>query len=140
MARLMSLLLGLAFATAIGGAPSSATDTPAQSVAGPAAVLGSDESGADPFPIRRIRATAEQLPDLLKHLDAIPLVRLPRGEFESRVRAAGRASADVKLLPRITDTRFKAALIGGDLVGTAEFDIVNPAARARYLPLDPLRL
>ena len=40
-------------------------------------------------------------------------------------------------LPRL---RFTAALVGGDLVGTAEIDILNSAATPRFLPLDPLRL
>lgn len=137
---LAPLLLCVALALVVGGAPTGASDTPAQAVAGFVGSIPSDDGLGDPFPIRRIRATEAQLPDLLKQVDPGPLVRLPRAEFESRVRAAGRAAADERILPRITDTRFKAALVGGDLVGTAEFDIVNPTATPRYLPLDPLRL
>ena len=130
----------LCIALILGGAPSPASDTPAQAVAGFAGAIPPDVGAGDPFPIRRIRATEAQLPDLLKQLDPGPLVRLPRAEFESRVRAAGRAAADARILPRITDTRFKAVLVGGDLVGSAEFDILNPAATPRYLALDPLRV
>src|SRR5262245_1364057 len=55
---------------------------PAQAVAGPAAAAHRDaEPVEDPFPIRRLRASESQLPELLKQLDAGPLVRLPRSEF-----------------------------------------------------------
>jgi hypothetical protein len=94
----------------------------------------------DPFPIRRLRVTENQLPELLKQLDAGPMVRLPRSEFETRVRAAGRAVAEARLLPRIVETRFKANLVGGELVGTAELELANASISGRFLPLDPLRL
>src|SRR5262245_48334141 len=143
--RLLSLLACVSLAILIGSASGSDPTPPApapQAVAGPAGVVPIDDSAAvdDPFPIRRFRATEAQLPDLLKQLDPGPLVRLPRTDFENRVRAAGRVAADAKVVPRITDARFKAALVGGDLVGTAELDLVNPGESARLLPLDPLRL
>lgn len=140
MARWLRLLLVIPIAAVIGGLPSWASDSAGQAVAGPAATLRSDDPVADPFPIRRIRATESHAPALLKQLDAGPLVRLPRTEFEARVRAAGRAAADAKVIPRIIDTRFTATLVGGDLVGTAELDVLNPAPTPRFLPLDPLRL
>ena len=141
MPRVLLILVCIASAAALGGVPLSASDSPALAVAGPAGLLRTDDASiADPFPILRIRPTEAQLPEALKQLDAGPLVRLPRSDFESRVRAAGRAAADARVLPRITDARFKAALVGGDLVGTAELDIVNPASTPRFLPLDPLRL
>jgi hypothetical protein len=112
-----------------------------EAVAGPAALSHPDATPVeDPFPLRRLRATEAQLAEIQKQLEPGPVVRLPRGEFEARVRAAGRAAAAAKQLPRVADARFKAALAGGDLVGTAELDLVAPNGGAHFLPLDPLRL
>src|SRR5437763_11965696 len=142
--RLLPLLVLVCAAAVVGGAageaPRPASDAAAEAVAGPAALVRPDDAPADdPFPVRRTRATEAQLPDILKPIDAGPLVRLPRGEFEGRVRAAGRVAADAKVVPRVVDARFKAALAGtdksgaagGDLVGTAELDLVNPAPTPR---------
>jgi hypothetical protein len=117
-----------------------ARDNPAQAVAGPAAVAQDEPPAEDPFPIRRLRATEAQLAELLKPPDFGPLVRLPRGDFEGRVRAAGRAAAEARHAPRVTETRWKASLVGSDLDGTAELEIAHPAAQPTFLPLDPLRL
>ena len=120
---------------------SPASDTAAQAVAGFAGAIASDdEAPPDPFPIRRIRAAEAHLPELLKQLEPGPLIHLPRAEFENRVRSAGRAAAEARVLPRITEMRSQAQLTGGDLTGTAEFDLVNPTAAPRFLPLEPLRL
>ncbi|AMV23089.1 hypothetical protein VT84_01665 [Gemmata sp. SH-PL17] len=94
----------------------------------------------DPFPIRRVRATDDRLPLLLKELEAGPVVQMSRPEFEARVRAAGRASAQVKHGPRILDANFTAELEGGDLTGTAEFGVLNASGAGALLPLDPLKL
>ncbi|MCI0705407.1 MAG: hypothetical protein L0241_30470, partial [Planctomycetia bacterium] len=94
----------------------------------------------DPFPIRRIRATENQLPELIKQLEPGPTVRLPRPEFESRVRAAGRAVVAAKAGPRVADAAFTAELEGTHLTGTAEIGILNTSGTAGFLPLDPLRL
>src|SRR5262245_49853503 len=125
MPRRCTAVLCIALSAALGtiaGAPTSASDSSGLAVAGPAAAARVDEPLVEPFPIRRIRTTETQLSELLKQLDAGPIVRLPRAEFENRVHAAGRAAADAKVLPRITATRFQAVLQGSDLVGTAEFD------------------
>jgi hypothetical protein len=114
---------------------------PAQAVAGPAAVAHAELLPVDdPFPIRRFRANEARLADLLKPADSDPLVRLPRGDFEARVRAAGRAAAEARDLPRVTETRFQASLVGSDLVGTAELDLTSATAAGSFLPIDPLRL
>ena len=142
--RVLSTLvvsIGIAIATTLGGVPSRASDPPAIAVAGPAgAFRPDDEPIADPFPVRRVRVSESQLPDLVKQLEIGPLVRMTRTEFEARMRAAGRAATDAKIAPRITDARYTAKLVGADLVGTAELDIVNSAGTPRFLPLDSLRL
>lgn len=138
------LLLTVSAAAAVAGAfadDAPSVRPPGQAVAGPAAVLHPDALPTDdPFPIRRLRATDQQLAEAQKQLEAGPVVRLPRGEFDARVRSAGRAAADARLVPRIADVRYKASLVGGDLVGAAELDIVHVGTAPRFFPLDPLRL
>src|SRR5687768_3421849 len=129
MPHRLPLLTCVALAAAVGVASGdSAPDSgsPAQVVAGPAAVAHAEFLPADdPFPIRRFRANEARVGDLLKHADSDPLVRLPRGDFEGRVRAAGRAAAEARNLPRVTETRFRASLVGSDLVGTADLDLTG---------------
>ncbi len=94
----------------------------------------------DPFPIRRLRGAESRLPEMLKELEPGPVVRLPRSEFESRVRAAGRAEAQRKNGPRVVDATYTAELDGVDLTGTAELGVLNASGAHAFLPLDPLRL
>lgn len=95
-------------------------------------------AAADPFPIRRLRASEDRLSELAPELGSGPWVRLPREEFESRVRAAGRDRALPP--PRVVDVRLRAAWADGDLQGSGEWDVLNPGAGPRRLVLDPLRL
>lgn len=92
----------------------------------------------DPFPLRRLRASEDRLAELAPELGSGPWVRLPREEFESRVRAAGRARAAPP--SRVVDVRLRAAWADGDLQGSGEWDVLNPGAGPRRLVLDPLRL
>jgi hypothetical protein len=94
----------------------------------------------DPFPIRRVRGTDARLPELMKELEPGPVVRVPRPEFEARVRAAGRSVLGAKLAPRVADVALAAELDGADLIGTAELGILNAHGGAGFVPLDPLRL
>ncbi len=142
-----SLLILLCFALTIAVAAPAAdqpptTGAPGQAVAGPAALVHPDSLPSDdPFPIRRLRATEAQLPDVRKQLEAGPLVQLPRSEFEARVRAAARATAEAKNLPRIANAHFKASLgATGELVGTAELELASTGTTSHFLPLDPLRI
>ena len=138
---LVSVIMALGLGFVLAGDRPPAVDTPGEAIAGVVALLNPDAVPVeDPFPIRRLRATPAQLPDALKQFDPGPVVRLPRSEFEARVRSAGRAVVEAKSLPRVTDARFKATLVDGDLVGDAELEIVNERPLARFLPLDPLRL
>ncbi|QEG31947.1 hypothetical protein GobsT_67950 [Gemmata obscuriglobus] len=127
----------LALACAAGAALGAAPRPPVG-----AAVRGAlDATPADdPFPIRRVRAPAAKLPELLKEFEPGPVLRLPRSEFEARVRAAGRAVARAKHAPRIVEANYTAAIDGGDLVGTATLGVLNATGGAAFLSLDPLRV
>jgi hypothetical protein len=94
----------------------------------------------DPFPIRRVRGNDERLPELLKELESGPTIRLPRLEFESRVRVAGRAVSQAKQAARVVDAVYYADLENGDLSGTAELGILNARGVVGFAPLEPLRL
>lgn len=94
----------------------------------------------DPFPIRRVRVTEAQLPDVLKAAEPGTLVRLPRDQFEARVRKAVATAAAARAAPRIAEAAYTATLTGGDLTGTAEWVVSNPGGRPAALALDPLRL
>src|SRR5438105_1413181 len=129
--RWVILLTGLVAAAGLG----TAGNTPSAPV--PA---NPNPPADDPFPIRRIRVGEDQLPDALKQLDPGPLVRLPRAEFESRVKAAGAATAAAKTTPRLAEATYTATLAGDDLAGTAEWVVLNPSPRPAALALDPFRL
>ncbi len=94
----------------------------------------------DPFPIHRIRSTDARLPELLKELEPGPVVRMPRSDFESKVRAAGRAVHQAKHGARVVDATYTAELDGGDLTGTAELGVLNASGATGFLSLDPLKL
>lgn len=133
--RSTGLLLALACAAGVAlGAP---PRPPAEAVVrGALDIVPAD----DPFPIRRVRGADARLPDLLKELEPGPVVRLPRVEFEARVRAAGRAVGRAKHGARVTDATYTAELDGGDLTGTAELGVLNANGLDHFLPLDPLRV
>lgn len=143
MPRWLLILAAVGAAAGAGGVAADAPTVrpPGQAVAGPAAVLHPDALPVeDPFPIRRLRVTDQQLSEAQKQLEAGPVVRLPRGEFDARVRSAGRFAAEAKLVPRIADARYRAALVDGDLVGSAELEIVHSGTAPRFFPLEPCRL
>lgn len=92
----------------------------------------------DPFPIRRVRGPDAGLNALVKELEPGPTVRLPRAEFEARVRAAGRARAGQPA--RVIEAAYSATLEAGDLTGTAALVVLNAQDATGFVPLDPLRL
>lgn len=132
-----AVLAAAAFAPASGGPP----DGPAAAVVGAGLVAAANPAPVDdPLPLTRLRVPADRLAEALKAVDPGPLVRLPRADFEARVRAAGRAVADGKLVPRLLGARYAATLADGDLTGEAEWVVFNPRPGPAWLPLDPLRL
>ncbi len=135
MSRIGWLLLVLAVAA--GGAVASVPQPPLKLAA--RAALDAIPTD-DPFPIRRVRADAALLPDLLKQLEPGPVVRLPHAEFESRVRAAARAVVAARRTARVVDATYAATLESGELTGTAELGILNAHAATGFTALDPLRV
>jgi hypothetical protein len=104
-----------------------------------AAVLAPElQPVADPFPILRIPITEERLTEATKDLGT--MVRLPRDEFEQRVRAAGRMATLQREPPRIAEMRFTATPSGTNLAGEAEWTIQNKHGGPALLLLDPFRL
>ena len=88
---------------------------------------------ADPFPIRRTFLTGERLAAVLADAARGNLARLPREEFEAKVRAASRHAADPS--PRLAEACYKATLTDVGLTGSAEWRV----AGSGLLALDPLR-
>jgi len=131
------LLAGLAGA----GAVAVRAETPAMAVAGaPILATPAGGPGDDPFPIARVRVSDAQLADALKTFDPGSLVRMPRDDFEARVRSASVAATAARTAPRIVEAKYAAALAGSNLSGEAEWVVVNPRPRPAFLPLDPLRI
>jgi hypothetical protein len=87
---------------------------------------------SDPFPIRRIFLPSNRTPDGIGSL-----VRLPRDEFERKVRTA---SEVVRNPPQIAAAHYTATFTDGVLAGTAEWTIRNPGGKRGLLALDPHRL
>jgi hypothetical protein len=100
------------------------------SAASPVAPVG------DPFPIRRTFITGERLAAVLGQAAQGALTRLPRDEFEAKVRAAARASAARP--PALIEAHYRATLTEGGLTGTANWRVTS--AGPGLLPLEPLRV
>ena len=140
--RLLILVI-VAAATTLGAAgedtPPPGQVAPRMAVAGSAALAAFDpDPPDDPFPIRRVRTPETRLADAVKQLDPGPHVRLPRAEFEARVRKAGTAVA--RRSPRVVGVALTAALVGESLGGSAELVLANPDPAPAALPLDPFNL
>ena len=105
---------------AVAGAPHLATEVTTR----PAAV---------PFPLRRVLATADRLPALLKLLPAGPVVTLDRDDFEAQARAA----AGARLTPTagLLEARYAATHSADGLRGTLTWKF--PAGPAEF-PLNAL--
>lgn len=95
----------------------------------------------DPLPLLRVIATPEQLVQELAKLKPGALVKLPRDEFEARVRKAAAANAQVRATARVVSAHYQAELSGESLVqGHGEWAVHNPGPGAASLPLAPLNL
>lgn len=123
--------LVVALAVPVGGAPSD----PLGAVAGGVVRSTPPEPVSDPFPIRRVFITGDRLTAALGQAARGTLVRFPRDEFESKVRAASLAASGPP--PKLVEARYKAALTDAGLTGTAEWNV--SAAAPGLLPLEPLR-
>jgi hypothetical protein len=139
--RILGLLVCLGLAALLSFDAAGSPDTADLAVGGPASVfLRKPAAVEDPFPIVRLRASQAQLGTIFKQPETGPLVELPREEFESLVARGGRAVAAARSRIRITELRLKAELIGGDLAGSAELDVINTTDQPQLLSLEQLRL
>lgn len=93
---------------------------------------------SDPFPLRRVFTPPDRVPDLIARSLRGALIRMPRDEFESKVRAAATAA---EIHPRVVEARYRAKYDGRGLNGTAVWRVVRGAEVATgpwLLRLDPL--
>ncbi len=102
------------------GAAAGAPHLAAEAFARPAA--------ADPFPLRRVLATADRLPALLKLLPPGPVVTLDRDEFEAQARVA--AGAKPTAIARLLEARYAATHSADGLRGTLTWRF--PAGPAEF--------
>lgn len=106
---------------------------------GVAATNNPEPAPTDPFPIRRVWVPPGQVP--------VPTGdqpgawrKLPRDEFERRVRAAADAQAVAAIPPLLVRAEYRAAYEPGRLFGSVEWTVVNPGRRPGAVPFDPLKM
>src|SRR5262245_10475897 len=104
-----------------------------------------DNGSDDPFRIQRVLLTPDRLGEELKRVENGTLVRLPRTDFERRVRLAAAAKATAIEPPRLVEAHYRAKLLSDSLeensiVGSAEWKIVHLGPGAGLLPLDALHV
>lgn len=78
----------------------------------------------DPFPIRRVLLTPEQLDQRVRAAQE-PLVRMKRADFETKVRAVAAATSNSSASPELARTTYQARLEGGSLVGTGTWKLTG---------------
>lgn len=147
-----NLVVGIAILALVAGTLPSRGATPPSdaehALAGPGASrfpsnLTPDQSDApivDPFPIRRVFLPANRVGATIAQAGPRGMVRLPRPEFEEKVRQASRTQDLVANPPRLAEATYRARLEPGGLVGSATWRIVNTANAGGVLPLDTLRV
>jgi hypothetical protein len=109
--------------------------------AGVADAGGQAPGDGDPLPLLRITLTPDQLAQEVARLKPGALVKLPREEFEARVRKAAAAQNATKVVARLVRAHYVAELADQDLVqGRGEWGVVNPGPGGAVLPLTPLTL
>ena len=153
---LMALMvLGLVVVAIVPGPRARPADDPAwplAAVAGPVPlaaatpdpVVGSDLTGVptptDPFPILRIFVpTGEDSPAASRFPGRVAR-RMPRDDFEARVRSAAAAVAGSENPPRLVSARYQGRVTDDGLAGTGEWTIAYPAGVGGLISLDPLGL
>ena len=108
---------------------------PAAGVASAAAV-GVASPPVDPFPIRRVLIPPDRVDSVVTSVGV--LRRMPRDEFEAKVRAASTALAAAADPPRLVGAIYRATLADGALTGTGEWTVAYPGGPG-FVTLDPLR-
>lgn len=94
----------------------------------------------DPVPLRRVWLAPERVAAEMGRVKQGTLVRLPRAEFEERVRRAARGQAAGRRVPRLVEASYRAALVDTALVGSGQWKVQHPGEGAAVLPLQPLGL
>lgn len=92
----------------------------------------------DPFPLRRVLLPSETDPRLIPEPGGFR--RLTLDEFEARVDLAAQELAARANPPRVREAVYRTAYSPGQLAGTAEWTVANPARRSGFAALDPLAL
>jgi len=110
-------------------------------VAGSLPLLRAAEAPDSPVHFVPKYVLPERVPDELARVRQGILVRLPRAEFEARVKQAMAPSAPLDR-PHLVKARYRAELDTQSraLVGSGDWTVINPAARGGVLPLPGLRL
>ena len=110
---------------------------------GGVAVSATGQAAGDeePLPLLRIALTREQLAHELAKQKQGTLIKLPREEFEARVRKAAKAIAAARPTARIARAQYVAELSDQDLTqGRGEWVVLKPCAAPALLPLTPMSL
>lgn len=97
-----------------------------------------NEPSAEPVALRRVLLSPERLLAELERVKRGQLTRLPREEFEDRVKQAVLAGEALRHPPRLIESRYRATLVDSALQGTGEWKIVHPGKEAGVLAVEPL--
>ncbi|GIW78717.1 MAG: hypothetical protein KatS3mg105_0524 [Gemmatales bacterium] len=107
-------------------------------------VVEAAESQQDPLPIRRIVISREQAADILSEGSWL---QLPYKDFQRRLDNARQAKTLLENPPRLLEARYRAKLVGNDLVGTVELGgpplewrFSNPHDKAAIVTVEPFNL
>jgi hypothetical protein len=98
-----------------------------------------DTAPAEPPSLRRILIPADRVPAELERVRQGVLVKLPRADFEARVRRAAQAHENRRNPPRLIEARYRATLVGNTLVGTGQWKVLQ-RSDVGVLPVQPLTI
>lgn len=97
------------------------------------------EAPEGPVSVRRLLLPPERLQDELKKLQDGALVRMPRTDFEARLREAGPSREDTSL-PRLAEANYHATLKESALVGGVAWKLTQAGPGPGVFPLQPFNL
>jgi hypothetical protein len=99
-----------------------------------------DPNEPSPISVRRVLIAPERIAPELERVRQGTLVKMPREEFEARLRRAEQAAALSKNPPRLIEAAYRATMTENALTGTGQWKVVNPAAAGGILPLTSMNL
>ncbi len=94
------------------------------------------QSPPDPLPVKFTTVTPERLTQEMERARPGALVKLPRADFEERLRRARAAAPQ----PQLAEARYRAALVGSALSGSAQWRLIHAGPGVGVFPLQPLNL